>query len=312
MKKLTSLILFFIVACSSRDEVETISIDFKKATPLDLSNAKIVRLQEDSVFIDAIIGIYPTPENYIICASEKVLSYDLEGRFVSEISCMGRASNEYAFAFQTWTVADSVFLFDMGAKILTYNVKGDYIATKKIENLNARGLCQFKDGYVVELVQDTIFSFYDSNFDYKHEIENILPPNKSPLGYYMFNYNNKKMLLQKVMESEIYVIDSTFGMKKKYQLDFGNKTLPKDIANDLSKSLEIHNKYVVTLNTVENDTDIVSLFFFGMEKYMNKYNKNKKVSTTYLLPKGNMPYLYGDKLILSQDEKEKVLTIVPL
>lgn len=316
MKKITLLIATLLVACAESNEIETIFVDMEKAVALDLSGAKVITIQEDSVYFSSIVWFEKTSENYLLNVSEKLLSYDLEGRFVSEISCMGRANDEYTFIFHMWTVADTVFLYDMAGKILSYKPNGEYIKTKKFDNnLPIRGLCWFQDGYVVETSRDSIFCFYDNNFEFKHEIKNITLPNQAAIGYCPFNYKNQRVLEQKAMEPIIYTIDSDFRMEERYHLDFGSKTLPKDLLNDMPRFYQESQNYVVTHNSYETDESIVSLFSYKFDRYINKYNKKEKMSTCFKLPAEKFPVLTSRaELVLSGNDGNgnKTITILTL
>lgn len=142
LKFLLMLFVAICFGCSEENDVMVIEVDKKSGAGnedfLDIvTNIRIVPIEtNNNVFIGSYDKLYVNDDNvYILDKTQRtIFIFDYDGKYVSKINKIGRASYEY-MEIDDFVVNEEgdILLFDgTSQKVLQYSVKGDFIKTIKV------------------------------------------------------------------------------------------------------------------------------------------------------------------------------------
>lgn len=266
---------------------------------------------------------------YIVDSDDILFVFDINGQFKYSIDSKGQGPSEY-LEINDFYFTDSTFiLFDSRSKkLLTYNLKGNFLSSKTIgpyfafniaaidefRIINLKGTSHKANHNILYLKDDEIKNKY---FDYDMVYDD---DRKS----YLFNneilVSSHTHLYSPGFFSEIYELKKDTVLLK-YDLDFGDRELK---SKEIFEGISIRNPnsrkenfsqydYFVSLHKYfETDKALIATFFGFKDQYLLYYNKNSQRS--YIKRCGDIDVnelWYGSRSIMAVYKNELVSEISP-
>lgn len=277
----TVLTCFLMIGCQDDSNLATVIQGYdesSKSETIPRLHADFIKLS-DEVSIDLVYNVYIVNEQLVVSTNRGVYCFDMEGNYIREISCKGRADNEWLTIGPLTVDYDNgtLKIYDTSSrKVLQYTVEGEFLGSypfpdrlftiHQAESLSdnrtvfAHGI--FKDSGVIYSFEDStqkVISSFKTKVSTKGTVERI---GKHPLSVFedeikvVFPFDNKVYNIKDNQLSPCYIINT--GKK----LLTGEKL--KQI-NDFSFNeylVESEKGYFVGPNNVfENKTHILLSFF---------------------------------------------------
>ena len=319
------LILIAGISCTSKNKDKSTFKKIKGKTEVlniqvnNLSNNKEIKLSEicDSIWYvrlestkESMIGEMNKViinDKYIIVAdfsiSKEVFIFDLNGKFITKISKLGKGPFEYSSIADVcyWPKTKSIFIFDRNSKkIIEYDITG-----KPVQEIPITF-----DAVNIALIDHDTFVLYAGfreNDELKYNliyvnnkgeiIKKAFPIDKKILTKTskndQFYYFKNDLYFNQDYDNNIYCINKN-SISYKYSLDFEKKNIPTELifnkeSDEIDKEIS-QNKYVSSDLQFESEN-----YFFARLKSENKdffqyiYSKKEKKGIVFYNPINDLP-----------------------
>ncbi len=273
--------------------VVSVSVSQSQNTELASSAAKTIRL-EDGPVIGSVKSIFRTDSVFYIHHGQIMSRYDMQGRFLGNISHQGRGPGEYLTLWYCWERDQSVFLYDLdGKKILTYPHDSGTLSERTIDDQGKRfqAIIPFGKGYVGKMGYDGTeecreLGFFDENYLFIKPVGSMTLRSGLWLGNSFAGLGENEVLYWRQLENDIYTIrpDSTISIK--YTIDFVDRNVPKrDFVDEYEKIDFINsdpNAYATFLSNVsETAENLLFTFIFQAQKHLAVFDKTTRQTRIY-------------------------------
>lgn len=314
MKKIYLLalsVLTILLSCNTRNKIDKLTSedDVKSLTVASLKGTAT----KYSQFIDRIRYIpLETPSNallggripkviytkgrYFIFDENKVVVFDSQGKYNFNVGKKGRGPREMLTPsdFIVDTISNTIeILSRIDGKIIRYNLyNGQFINAIRISGISTDKLCKpDTDNYIIygkgiNSLEDKV-RMVDNLFFYNKSNNSII---KSTLAipYYLTrfagasdnSFSNVKdgILFLRLLDNNIYLIDSTDQVRVKYKIDYGDYNIPMDekffVKYKNLGSIIRNTDYAVHFTGLfANDSYLYFLFFVHNENYIVIYDR---------------------------------------
>lgn len=319
MKFFLPLICFTILVVSCGKSVEkhefvTIVVDVKSTNPIETSAEGAIRVVElDSskqALLKDINNLFFVNDTIVVFSSNRIATYDLEGRYLRDISNEGKANNEFIKLDDVTVEKDKICTFDHLKQVQNcFDVRGNYLNTesviltqddiykplffREIEDDKLVGLTSF-----VGTESNPKFLFFDGNYKKTGESKDLMKHNFR-FSTNQFYPTKDGLLYWEMFNDTVYTINSNFDVSPKYSVDFEDYRLPKEILEgyDIMKIFQYLNdnpsKVAILVNLIEHNDNLFIIYSYDSKMYLCKYNKNSKEIVNYDLSS------MGEKLKIS-------------
>lgn len=244
--------------------------------------------------------------------SSCIYTFDKNGTHISTISAKGKGPREYLEidAFSIDRTNGNVLIFDnRQRKLLTYNLKGDFIMENKVD-ASVRDIVKSKEGIFLNteyLWNKNIFNSFPKQYQliYLTDNNDII---SQDLGYmysdFLCKYPRISNKFSSISDSLLYIDDvgnkiynlfDDGAISERYTIDFGKMTIPLEYSkidkiediNYLNK-LDRENKLAVLREFIETRDHICLKYSFHTLIWTYFYSKITK-------NKANIPLIIYDK-----------------
>lgn len=301
---LVLIIIFFLFACNNqvsknklvKANLKTIKIngDINNLLQIDslFSEIKAIPLEtRDDCLISRIVKIIIYNDKiFLQDKAKRLLVFNIQGKFLHQIGKKGNGPGEY-LELRDFEIDKNgnIYVLEF-KKILKYDNQGNYLNTIRFnnpsENCNPTQFVSLKNDFflwnfgrfTMKAKGDKFYALYQ--MDSKGKIRNNFLEVKNN---YSGNYNQFKkykdfVLIDPLFGSNIiYTIDS-IGIKERYYIDFGNRTLNIPIPEGFNSLLDfkkgiINSYYLSILGFTESKDWLYFTFSYRMNRYNAYYSK---------------------------------------
>ena len=130
------LITNMMFSCKENNDqtIKSISIDFDNVMYIDISKGKVIEPETtNSSLLYDIVNIEFIKEKLIIQTRGKVVVFDKEGKFLSNVGTKGNGPDEYTNLGSMHIKNEHIYLYDhMLRKVLCFDENGDFISSTVI------------------------------------------------------------------------------------------------------------------------------------------------------------------------------------
>ena len=272
MKKtlLAISIFLFLSFGNNLDRGETIKIkvDIDSVQELNIGDYvkdMLILTKDNKPYLLGVAAkIITVSDGYIIYDYHKGINkFDFEGRFIKQIPYEGVTKNKYGqYYVDLWIKNDSIYIYDsIKDKIFIFNNQGVFIKTKSPKQKEKRntfsyilpynnkyiGVKEYSDIDSKSGLINSQFAVYNSNFEYIKDFTNEkLNAHRVNVNLGETTYNNEILYIKTFMY-DIFSIDESENVSKKYFIDFMKYALPEDfitMKNRFAFIMEKENQYV--------------------------------------------------------------------
>jgi len=304
-------VLTLLLSCNTHDKVDKFPSEdnYRSLTVASLKGTAT----KYSQFIDSIIYIpLETPSNallggripkviytksrYFIFDENKVVVFDSRGKYIFKVGKKGRGPREMITPsdFIVDTINNTIeVLSRIDGKILRYNLyNGQFINAIRISGISADKLCKADtDNYIIygkgiNSLEDKV-RMVDNLFFYNKSNNSII---KTALAipYYLtrfagasdnsFSKVKEGILFLRLLDNNIYLIDSSYQIHIKYKIDYGDHNMPTDenffVKYKYLGSIIRNTEYAVHFTGLfASDSHLYFLFFVQNENYIVIYDR---------------------------------------
>ncbi|MDD4819406.1 MAG: 6-bladed beta-propeller [Flavobacteriales bacterium] len=332
----------FIFGCKNEKKdttptIKTISVDVEKAEKdkdisdiMDTSFFKVVALQtsQESLVGGKIKGIFYRNDKLYIWEEQtnSLFMFDSNGKYLNKIHSVGEGPNDYRAMSSVRMTKDRIYVFDKGgSKILYYDVDCNLLGTisvkdvlKKVFNTNEVFVINDRLYFADQLLNESKAKYGDpyklcSMDMVSGGFNKYLPYNTQDAPSYNFylrdqQYSiiNDSVRLMCCKTDTVYVATKD-NVSAEYILDFGDKSLPKNMIQENSikeiKTNPQYNRYVYDItNMMDTDRYLIFRLTYGsMPKIDHKaltesLKKDRKGTMENLRNRNtNFYYVFYDK-----------------
>ena len=319
-----SVLLFLAFSCSNKQssqDSKEIYVDFKNGSPTvvnspdDLFNYSnyldtviYVQLEtSDNCLIGVVNDIHLVNDKLFIQANNNVFVFDLNGKFISKVSRVGRGHGEYGKMawFDVNPSNNEISIYDVTShRILVYSVEGDFIRQFTFEHI-PRDFCVLPNGNYLFYTPDYMENHYRGVWQTDPVGNYINQPlvlsGKATEGvlvnHYLMHINNDVVGVMGPMGFDNIYHISADTSEIAYQIKT-TETIPDYVLKGEFEG-PVFEQVFYLLSSYNETEDLVSFDMHNLERSMIvKYDKKTgKVYTD--VNKGNYPFLPGDKVLLS-------------
>lgn len=283
-----TLLLFFISSCKGKKVFsDAININLYKDSLIcvNLSEYKYSILNSPQV-IGAIDRVCFSDNSDVLLKTGKLLFlYSQEGKYITSISRLGRASNEYLSILDFGFKGDFVYLYDMnGKKMMFFDKNGkhlyNYLLPEGIEVKPFQLIIPIGNHYIGKRMYCGFPSFpelslYDSNFKYIKTINgsNMHLCSGIYLSSQFASYSDESVLYNRLFDTKIYEVKCDTAIVR-FNVVFDEKTIDIDAYKDEYEILKEINKkkcaYSTLIDNIEYDCGKLT-FSYAYTKDKNGY-----------------------------------------
>ena len=213
----------------------------------DISYIKLSISERDGLFSEINKILIKNDLIYLLDATgqQYVYIFNLKGDFIQRIGKKGKGPGEY-LRISDFDVDEkgNMFLCDrQGMRIIKYNEKGELIDDKRMP-FRAEAINLLEGGDFIFSVEKNssrpIFGskvvVTDSSFKVKHRYflydKNSLD---DKMNFNIFRETKEGIIYHKPVCDNLYLFDNKGIISKEFHLDFGNRTVPKELKNSYEK-----------------------------------------------------------------------------
>lgn len=303
MKYILLLFLVSFISCN-QDNVKGTSIIIDANESFDISNNLLfnfIQLETTDTNLFGDIGnilIYQDKIYIIDSKSTKLLVFNMEGKFITQIGSRGNGPGEYVLPI-VMHINDKKHIISVGdpnlCKLLNYNIDDyQYINSQRTEYFtecfwlpDGNIAWMFPMGYTSESRESFLIKITDSNLK---ELSLLFPISNKfrylmSAGSCFYTYNDK-CILNLPYDPTVYQISSK-EVVPYYNLDilkyqFPSKDWLQQNAVQNYSAAVLKSEYISACNVKEND-DYLSVNYFakGNNGFLGFYNKKTKKSILY-------------------------------
>lgn len=236
------LLLVWFTSCEKDVNLNRISLKFDNNTEILIDSANVIELEtsENSLLYD--IGhIEILGNKYFVLSRNLVCVFDLQGKFLFNLSRKGEAPNEYLSLHNMFSDNNMIYLYDfLSTRILKFNSDGKYMSDIKITRKG-----DYPTPAKVYFVDDNTFLGYNSYSGNEIEVSVFSFWNKELSRYYYvkgrslqsglrfsdgcFIDQNKRVLYWEPAKDTLFCIKNNC-LEPLYHIDFGIHAIPNTIA----------------------------------------------------------------------------------
>jgi hypothetical protein len=298
LHKITALLVFFqTLSCNSSQEnnTEVISIDFDKIKPVDIrdtSQVKILPLEAtDFSLLEEIRSVDFIEDKILIFSSNKVFTFDRQGKFLFNIGRKGAGQGEYVRITGFFVKEKKIFLFDdVLQKLLIYNEKGEWLSSSAVNSDEGISIIYplQNGGYAAlnkyrgENNQTPTVCLFDEALKKTHDIKSRTLQS-GEIVYDNFSSFGNSILYWEFLNDTIFSINQQKELFPKYYVDFGEYKIPNDKSSE--ELIEYVNnsvnpKMATCIKYIQEDATCIRFIFLQKEAIINCviYNKENKTA----------------------------------
>lgn len=280
-----TLLLFFISSCKGKKVFsDAININLYKDSLIcvNLSEYKYSILNSPQI-IGAIDRVcFSSNGDFLLKTGKQLFLYSPEGKYITSISRLGRASNEYLSILDFGFNDDSIYLYDMnGKKVMFFDKNGkhlfNYSLPKGAEDNPFQLIMPIGDKYIGKRMYCGFPSFpelslYDSNFKYIKSINGSNMHLRSGIYFssQFASYSDESVLYNRSFDTKIYEVKCDTAIVR-YNVIFDDKMINIDEYKDEYEILQEINKKKCAYSTLFDNIE----YNRGKLSFSYTYKKDK-------------------------------------